>query len=155
VNRGTNIGQIVSRAGAGFEKSHREIAMNDIAAVPSRIIRAMVIAIALSALSACAAFDTPGLKITGSVETWSGHANKCKVRMTDLRGMYLSNFDVYGSGININWASPYFYDEERGAYPGVNLEISCARNLYASRTITDAEMLASNSEIDLGRITVQ
>lgn len=143
--------------------------MKNITAEPRRIVRALVIATALSALAACSVIDdgTPFLKIKGSIVTndavtasgWSwGSATRvknCNLKMYDLNGTLLTDQDVYGSTFRINWSSRYVYDTERGAYPGVSLEVSCPNGQTALVAITDADMLANNSKINLEKVYVQ
>ena len=142
--------------------------MKDITVDSRRIGRAVVIATALSALAACSVIDdgTPSLKIKGKIVSnnaitasgwsWSGMGVKnCNLKMYDLNGTLLTDQDVYGSTFRINWSSRYVYDTERGAYPGVSLEVSCPNGQTALVAITDADMLANNSKINLEKVYVQ
>jgi len=130
--------------------------MKEIAAELSRIVRVAGLAAALPALAACSVIDdgTPGLKIKGSIEAEYGPAKNCTLALNDYSGVRLSTFDV-GSSVYINWASRYYYDADRNAYPGVQIEITCDDGLSAFRTYGDAEMVARNSKIDLGRVIVR
>ena len=130
--------------------------MKVVAGEAGHFVRAAFLALALSAPAACSVVDdgTPGLRIKGSIVTEYGRAEDCQLKLTDLRGAHLATYDV-GSSFSINWTSRYSYDADRGAYPGVQIEIACAENLSAYRTISDAQMVARNSKIDLGKIIVQ
>ena len=130
--------------------------MKVIAGGPGRIVRAAFLALALSAPAACSVVDdgTPGLRIKGSIATQYGRAKNCVLRLTDLQGARLATYDV-GSSFSVNWTSRYYYDADREAYPGVQIEITCDDDLSATRTIGDEQMVARNSNIDLGKIIVQ